>query len=513
MLTCMVCGYTHEVMISTPHIKKHGLTTKEYKEKFPSAKLRIFSENSKSKLSQSKSGKPAWNKGTSMPEEQKKYISETVKQRYTTGERKHWNLGKTHSGETKRKISETNKNKSLTTEQTEKWKAARLKYFQSEHYVPPMLGKMHAEETKILIAEKLSGDKNHQFRKTAIKLEQVAANENAQILGYDNKYVIFECLTCSSIFKFTKQMFNESSDRKEKYCPSCFPRDSGTSLAEKEVVNFVRQIYSGKIIENDRHELGGKEIDIYFSELKLGVEFTGLYWHSEKQNPQRQHLLWKTQFAAKKGITLITIFEDEWQSKQNIVKSRLAGLLGVHTVKYHARGLEVKVVPSKTCNLFLEENHIQGRDSSTIRLGLFDGGKLVSVATFKKTNMVKGGDGKKWELSRFCSLLNTRVVGGAGKLLNHFQKKFNTEKLPLISYADRRWSSGKLYETLGFTFSGATSPSYWYTADYKSRKHRSALMKHRLVTCPEDNKLTEWQLAQAKGFDRIWDCGTTKWVL
>jgi len=513
MLTCMICGYTHEFMISPTHIKKHGLTTKEYKEKFPTATLRIFSEQTKSKMSKAKIGKPTWNKGVPVTEEQKKKLSETAKQSYASGERKHWNLGKTHSAETKQKISEANKNSSLTPEQYERLKAAQLKYRESERYVPPMLGKKLSEEAKLAIKQKLIGENNHQFRKTAARIEQIAEKENCSVLRHEDQYVVLECLTCNSIFKFTKQMFNESSDRKEKYCPTCFPRESGTSLAEKEVANFIKQIYSGQIVENDRQQLGGKEIDIYIPDLNLGFEFTGLYWHSEKQNPNRQHLLWKTQFAAKQGITLITIFEDEWQSKQEIVKSRVSGLLGVHTVKYHARDLEIKLITPKSCNSFLEENHIQGPDSSTIRLGLFASEKLVSVATFKKTNMVKGGDGKKWELSRFCSMLNTRVVGGAGKLLSHFQKNYNTENLPLISYADRRWSSGKLYEKLGFKFEGSTSPSYWYTADYKHRKHRSALMKHRLVKSPEDNKLTEWQLAQAQGFDRIWDCGTTKWIL
>lgn len=513
MLSCKICGYTHEIMISTPHLKKHGLTAKEYKEKFPGSVLRVFSEKTKAKMTESKIGKPAWNKGVAMSDCQKKNLSETVKQSYASGERKHWNIGKALSAETKKKISESNKNSSMTPEQYEKWKASVLKYRQSEHYIPPMLGKKLSENAKLTIREKLSGDKNYQFIKAQQNIIEIAKRENAVLLTNEKQYVTFECSNCNNTFKFSKQMFNASSDRKENYCPTCFPRETGISAAEKEVVNFVKQIYSGRIVENDRTELCGKEIDIYFSELKLGIEFTGLYWHCEKQNPNRQHLLWKTQFAAKQGITLITILEDEWNAKREIVKSRLAGLLGAHTLKYHARDLEVKIVPTKICNLFLEENHIQGRDSSTVRLGLFAGEKLVSVATFKKTNMVKGGDGKKWELSRFCSLLNTRVVGGAGKLLKHFQQNFNLEKIPLISYADRRWSSGKLYEKLGFSFSGTTSPSYWYTLDYKSRKHRSALMKHKLVNCPEDNKLTEWQLAQAKGYDRIWDCGTTKWVM
>ena len=135
------------------------------------------------------------------------------------------------------------------------------------------------------------------------------------------------------------------------------------------------------------------------------------------------------------------------------------------------------------------------------------------LTTFKKTNMVKGGNGSNWELSRLCSKLGTRVRGGASKLIKWFQLKHNTEKLDLISYADSRWSTGDLYSAVGFEYAGKSQPSYWYMTDYKSRIHRSSLMKHKLVKREEDKQLTEWQLAQQIGYDRIWDCGTTKWIL
>ena len=81
--------------------------------------------------------------------------------------------------------------------------------------------------------------------------------------------------------------------------------------------------------------------------------------------------------------------------------------------------------------------------------------------TFKMTNMIKGGDGKQWELSRFCSLCNYQILGGASKLLKYFKENYQNE-IPIISYADRRWSIGDLYKALGFEFVHYSSPSYWY---------------------------------------------------
>ena len=66
----------------------------------------------------------------------------------------------------------------------------------------------------------------------------------------------------------------------------------------------------------------------------------------------------------------------------------------------------------------------------------------------------------EWELLRFCNKLGYHVPGAAGKLLKHFERNWNPKSL--ISYADRRWSRGKLYEALGFKIDHVSRPDYWY---------------------------------------------------
>jgi hypothetical protein len=112
----------------------------------------------------------------------------------------------------------------------------------------------------------------------------------------------------------------------------------------------------------------------------------------------------------------------------------------------------------------------------------------------------------KLELLRFCNKLNTQVIGGASKLFKHFVR--NNEFEEIISYADRRWSNGNLYEQLGFEFSHKSAPSYWYIINGKL-VHRSVYMKHKLPSLLKDfdPNLTEWENMQMNGFDRIWDCG------
>jgi len=473
MLKCQICGYEHEFMIAPTHIKKHGLTTHEYQKKYPSSKLRIQTEQSKSKISTSKLGKENKKlKNRIFSEEHRQNLSKSLKNGHATGSIIHWNQGNHWSDEVKQRISQSNKD-----------------------------------------TFNIGNERQH-----LAKLERM--NTGAELFGCSlidikENTAVAKCNTCFHVFEYTHQIFYPSRlNLTNKLCPVCNPRETFSSHGEREIMEFIKTIYQGNIVANDREQLGGKEIDIYIPEFKLGIEFTGLYWHAENQNSSNKHLLWKYQFALKNGIRLITIFEDEWNNKQEIVKSRIKGILGKCANRIFARNCIIKQIENpKIKREFLEKNHIQGNDQPTFSFGLFYNDELVSIMTFKKTNIVKGGDGVQWELSRFCSKLDFLVVGGASKLLKHF-KNINKNNVEIISYADVRWSNGNLYKKLGFTFEHVSSPSYWYTNDYKVRHHRSKFMKHIIVKkFNEDPSKSEWEIMKDNGYDRIWDCGTSKWLL
>lgn len=473
MLYCRLCDFKHETNISHYHIKKHGLTTKEYKALYPDAIMRIQSEETRQKIANKNKGKLTGRKRGSPSEETKEKQRIVMKEKFLTGDIVHWNLGKKTSEETKRKISESNK------------------------AISHNIGNIKQREAK------------HERIKSTAKIFDCSIIDIDDAIGI----VHAQCNKCNHVFKYTQQIFYPNRIQKiNKLCPSCQPRITFSSQGEKEIATYIRSIYDGIIIENERELLGGKEIDIYLPELKIGFEYTGLYWHSEKQNPEKNHLLWKMQFAYNQGVRLISIYEDEWKISPEIVKSRISNILGkTHKIIY-ARKCVVKNVETHMKNDFLSKNHIQNKDTASISLGLFYCDELVSIATFRKTNIVKGGDGSNWELSRFCNKCFTTVVGGASRLISHFLKN-NTDVTQLISYADRRWSQGDLYKKIGFNFDSVSQPSYWYTLEYKKRMHRSNYMKHILVNKYKlDSSKTEWELAKEIGLDRIWDCGTTKWV-
>lgn len=289
----------------------------------------------------------------------------------------------------------------------------------------------------------------------------------------------------------------------------------GTSLAEKEIQEFIKNNTTYTIICNNRKLVKGFEIDIYLPELKLAIEYNGIKWHSELNGKNKDYHLNKTLECEKQNISLIHIFEDEWKHKKEIIKSKILNALNVTSTKIYARKCEIREVNNPTKNNFLNDNHIQGEDKSKVKLGLYCNNELVSVMTFGNLRKITGNITIQgvYEMIRFTTKLNTNVVGGFTKLLSHFIKKHNPTKI--ISYADRRYSSGKLYLNNGFNFLHDTPPNYWYMKCYNKREHRFAYRKSELHNKLEkfQPNISEWENMKLNGYDRIWDCGSKKFEL
>jgi hypothetical protein len=203
---------------------------------------------------------------------------------------------------------------------------------------------------------------------------------------------------------------------------------------------------------------------------------------------------------------LIHIFEDEWETKKEIVKSRLKNIFGLTENRIYARKTEIKEISTNDARIFVNENHLQDFSNASIKLGLYYKDELVSVMCFNKPRLGVGNKYDGYELVRFCNKINTNVVGGANKLLSFFIKKYNPKQI--ISYADRRWSLGELYEKLDFEKVSLNKPNYWYVINGK-RKHRFGFRKHILKRegFDTENK-TEHEIMIERKIYRIYDCGT-----
>jgi len=286
-------------------------------------------------------------------------------------------------------------------------------------------------------------------------------------------------------------------------------------MAEKEISDFIRNNYDGLVICSNRKLIKGFEVDIYLPDLNLAIEYDGLKWHSESNGKTRGYYLYKTEELEKKDIQLIHIFEDEWLYKKNIIKSKILNLIGKTSNKIYARKCDVRIVNNIDKNLFLNQTHIQGEDKSKFKYGLYYNNELISLITFGELRNVTGNIAKEntYELIRYSTKLNTSVLGGFSKLLKHFIKIHNPSQI--MSYADRRWSVGKLYENNGFKFIHNTPPNYWYMKYWNRREHRYKYRKSELPKLLEkfEIELSEWDNMKNNGYDRIWDRGNKKYIM
>ena len=290
-------------------------------------------------------------------------------------------------------------------------------------------------------------------------------------------------------------------------CPVC--RKVSISAPELELGRFIEESCKLEVIRNSKKIIPPLEIDLFVPEKMIAIEFDGLYWHSNERVDRNYHLD-KTEKCAQQGIHLIHVFENEWNSNKELVKSMISNRLGATENVVYARSCDIREVSNDERDAFLLRNHIQGTDNSKHKIGLFYRHELMSVMTFGKRKIT--GAAPSMELMRFCSERNTRVVGGASRLFSYFVKTYNPDEV--TSYANRRYSNGSLYKSLGFELSHISPPNYWYFDSDDCRlgrlHHRSKFQKHKLPTLLKEkfnpNK-TEYQNMKDAGFSRIWDCG------
>jgi hypothetical protein len=405
--------------------------------------------------------------------------------------------------EIRKKISNTNSIEGWPLQRPEvkeKIKEIYIKKYNVDHFMKSDLAKEKFREREI--------------KKFLPKLEKLLNYLNLELL--DPEYLgahvkhNFKCKICNTQFT---QIWNAIQQYYQ--CPTCFPRNNGKSKGEDEVAKFIEDL-NFQIIRNSRTIIPPFELDIYLPEKKIAIEYCGLYYHSEEflefsrnvDYPSMYHYK-KLELCKKIGIKLITIFEDEWIYKKDIVMKRLEYMLNKFSgSRINGRDCEIKEVDYNTKNNFLETYHIQGKDNSNIPIGAYYDSNLVSIMTFSKGNVSKGSSFKEgvWELNRFCTNFNYIIPGISSRLLEYFKKNYNWNEI--YSYADRRWSSGELYVTLGFVTDEKIRLNYWYVKNYK-RIHRFNLRKK-----PDEPKdISEKILRLKEGYSIVWDCGNLKFIL
>ena len=285
-------------------------------------------------------------------------------------------------------------------------------------------------------------------------------------------------------------------------CPRC---NNIFSDGEREVGEFIEQY--AQMERSDRKIIKPKELDIVVPSKKVAIEYCGLYWHSSYSGGKdKKYHKNKHEAADAAGYRLVTIFEDEWLTKRNIVEDTLRHFMGASPKGVGARKTTIREISWATAKGFLNRHHLMGAGKAgNYRIGAYHGDELISVMVFGYPSDERG---KKdvIEMKRFVTNGNNNP-GVGSKMFKHAIRE--KHYCSVIAFVDRRWFTGSFKSIAGFRVIHTTPPAkYWIKG--KNRYHRRFMSKLQLVGLGGDPTKTKEQLMRDAGYDVIYDCGKVK---
>lgn len=178
------------------------------------------------------------------------------------------------------------------------------------------------------------------------KYNKILFEHKLEFLYRRSRRSIIKCLNCNNIFSITFTPFKEffeiikNIDNKNlTLCPYC-KQHIHCSKEQKDVYDYIKTIYSGKILEDDFSALKNREIDIYLPDLKLGFEFDGTYWHADPRFYKKDDIIlnrtaekiWENDKAKdllceQNNIKLIRIKEYDWRNNKTGVQEIIKNVL------------------------------------------------------------------------------------------------------------------------------------------------------------------------------------------
>ena len=307
------------------------------------------------------------------------------------------------------------------------------------------------------------------------------------------------------------------------------------SQYELMVANYLDSL-GVKYEVNNRSVLGGKEIDFYIPEKKVGVEINPSVSHNSNKYAKNRGRLCgskeelyhydKYKAAAKAGIVLLQLFEHDLNPEQfdkktkYLLKQKLCG----YDEKVYARKIvvyEAKRDARTKCIAFLNEYHLQGSATATKYFAMEYCGELVGVASFKQH---KG----YVELKRLCFKHGVQVLGGLSKFIKvYFKSDTNCDIIK--SFSDNNIGDGTGYEKAGAELVGEIktslcfiSPSNgldmysWQIATPWSAK--SGVLSKYTSQLSAQNEIDEYietkmphRFGDGHGYDRVYRVGSKIW--
>lgn len=305
-------------------------------------------------------------------------------------------------------------------------------------------------------------------------------------------------------------------------CRFCW-YEASASQGEQEVATWVAGL--GLDTWRNRRDLLdiAFEIDIFFPSLRVGIEYNGCYWHSDKFDKNTRVHEFKHRLARQAGIRLITVWDFDWRHRQTVVKQHLLRALHQDVgPRIGARTCQVETLSAAAANQLYTDHHIQGSvRGGVLHLGLLHQGTPVAAMSFTQGATRRGKtDDDEWELARYATA--ACVPGGASRLFTAFHSLMQPRVV--WSFSDHQHFAGQLYPRLGFTHDGDLPADYrvvhpgslrtWHKSLWQRRSIPARLreLKRQETFDPATDPRTEKEMQDLVNVLRVWDAGKSRWV-
>jgi hypothetical protein len=426
--------------------------------------------------------------------ESSKKAKDTLLKKYASGDLIDWRLlDKEKAASVAQKISLTKKKKYLAGELTS-WNLGLTKETNSSVMNTSLALKSLHEAKPGFCTSRLS------HKEFVEKLKSVESTLQLvdDTIDYKNKYQRFNflCSNCNKTQEKSLMMFLNAP-----FCFSCKPKESKGQI---ELYDFVKSLCDDAIL-SDRKKIEPKELDVYVPSRDVAIEYNGLYWHSVKRSSNVNAHQSKHDLCDAAGISLLSVYEDEWRDKRDIIKSMISHRLRLNK-KIFARKLKTVKVTQKAAKEFFDQNHLEGYTNSFVTFGLVDeSNKLYAAIALRKPFHKKHHD--TLEISRSCTLIGFSITGWLGKLTKHI-KSYVKQQYPdikkLMTYVDFRVGSGEGYKSAGWSFikNDKKALRFWWT-DFQNRFNRFKFRANKQLG------LSESAVAQAAGVVKIYGCSNS----
>ena len=123
--------------------------------------------------------------------------------------------------------------------------------------------------------------------------------------------VKIRCPKCHHEYKVKPNSFKQGSR-----CPHC---EGSTGQRKLQSMLEIRDL--GSMVYNNRTILNGLELDIYYPELNIAIEYQGNYWHNRPETKERDKR--KKKLCKEKGIKLIEVWDDDFLKNPDLIEHNL----------------------------------------------------------------------------------------------------------------------------------------------------------------------------------------------